>query len=263
MKKINEKLILEKMLLAALEARKAILKIYQQDDFQVEIKDDLSPVTIADKASNEIIVNLLKKEFPAFAILTEESEDDLSRLKNDYVFIIDPLDGTKDFIARNNQFTINIALAINHIPFIGVIDLPMQNETYFAIKNQGAYLKKNAEIIPLKVNKKIRDLTVFTSNFHLNDLEIQMIDKHRDIIKNVVAIGSSIKGCYIASGKGELSYRFSSNTKEWDTCAMQIIVEEAGGFLVNQEGQPLRYNREDVYNRGGYIICNSLDNLLL
>lgn len=263
MKKINDELILEKMLLASYKARQAILDVYKQADLHIEIKDDNSPVTIADKNSNEIIVNLLKKEFPSFSILTEESEDDLTRLNNDFVFIIDPLDGTKDFIAHNDQFTINIALSIKHIPFIGVIDIPMRNETYFAIKHKGAFLKRNDEIIPIKVNKKTCDLTVFTSNFHLNELEIETINKHRDVIKNIVSIGSSIKGCLISCGKGELSYRFSSNTKEWDTCAMQIILEEAGGFLVDKEGKPLLYNRQDVYNRDGYIICNSLDNLLL
>jgi len=92
---------------------------------------------------------------------------------------------------------------------------------------------------------------------------MDMIKKHSYVIKHQVKMGATLKGCAIAKGEAEISYRFSSNTKEWDTCAMQILVEEAGGFLLKFDGTPIRYNREDVYNRDGYIICNRKENFLL
>jgi 3'(2'), 5'-bisphosphate nucleotidase len=90
-----------------------------------------------------------------------------------------------------------------------------------------------------------------------------MIKKHSDVIKHQKTVGATIKGCIIARGLAEMSYRFSSNTKEWDTAAMQVIVEEAGGFILKFNGQPIRYNREDVYNRDGYVIVNKKENFLL
>ena len=90
-----------------------------------------------------------------------------------------------------------------------------------------------------------------------------MIQKHSDKIKHQRVVGASIKGCIIAKGEAEMSYRFSSNTKEWDTCAMQAVVEEAGGFILKFSGEPITYNREDVYNRGGYVVCNCKENFLI
>ena len=107
------------------------------------------------------------------------------------------------------------------------------------------------------------NLIALTSRFHVNKDEIQLINKHQDRITKIETIGSSIKGCYIAMGKAEISYRKSPNTKEWDTAAMQGILEEAGGYLLTFDKKPLRYNREDVYNREGYILINNIDNFLI
>ena len=101
------------------------------------------------------------------------------------------------------------------------------------------------------------------SRFHVNDGERNMIKKHNDVIKYQKTIGATIKGCLIARGLAEISYRFSSNTKEWDTCAMQVIVEQAGGYILKFDKTPIMYNRHDVYNRGGYIIINKIQNFLL
>lgn len=260
MNKIN---VLNKMLEAARLAAKKILEIYHSDNLGVEIKDDNSPVTLADEASNDVIIDVLSKTFPTVAILSEERSDDMKRLDNPFVFVIDPLDGTKDFIARNDQFTINIALVENHVAVIGVIMLPVQDEIFYAIKGEGAFLIRAGAQKQIFCSKKERDITVYTSNFHFNEKEAAMIEKHRDKIQNVLPLGSSIKGCYIAEGKAELTYRFSPNTKEWDTAAMQVIVEESGAFLLKPDGQPIKYNRPDVYNREGYVICNSRQNFLL
>ena len=257
----------EKELQAAIEAgllaKEKIMEIYHQK-FDVEIKDDNSPVTIADKTADKIIREYLHKAFPTHAFLTEESEDNKDRLSNDFVWIVDPVDGTKDFVARDDQFTTNIALAYKHKVVVGVVIAPALDEVYFASENSGAFFQKGQQK-PLKihVNDKIDDLTVLTSVFHFNEDERRLIAKHEDKIKHVMKRGSSLKPCAIAHGLAEITYRCSPNTKEWDTAASQIIVEEAGGLFVEPNGNPITYNREDVYNRNGYIVVNRKENILL
>ena len=245
--------------------RELILEIYHSPDFGVEIKEDNSPVTKADKAADIKIREILSTAFPLYSLLTEESSDDKSRLNNDYVWIVDPIDGTKDFVARNGEFTVNIGLSYKHEAVLGVIMVPVSGEIYYATKGHGSFYLKNKDSKPVRIhcNDKIKDVTTLISNFHSNQTEMDMIAKHSDIIKHQKKLGATLKGCAIARGDAEMSYRFSSNTKEWDTCAMQVIVEEAGGYLLKFDGTPIRYNREDVYNKDGYIICNRKENFLL
>ncbi len=247
-----------------LEAKVKILEIYHQP-FDVEIKDDNSPVTLADKTADNIIREGIQKAYPNHALLTEEHEDDKSRLLNDYVWIVDPVDGTKDFVARDGGFTTNIALAYKHELVVGVVIVPVTGEIYYASKGNGAfYLKdENATPEPIHVNDKLEDLTCLTSVFHFNQAEADLIEKHQDKIKHVEKFGSSLKPCRIAHGKAEISYRLSAGTKEWDTAASQIIVTEAGGIFVEPDGSVITYNREDVYNRKGYVIANRKENILL
>lgn len=248
---------------AALLAKEAIMKFYR-DGFDVEIKEDNSPVTIADKTADKIIKDYLSKLFPTHAFLTEESDDDKARLTNDLVWIIDPVDGTKDFVAKDDQFTTNIALSYKHKLVVGVVVAPARDEMYFASENNGAYYQKIGENpVRIHVNDKENELTCLTSVFHLNEEEKTLIEKHSDKITNVMKFGSSLKPCRIAQGLAEITYRMSPNTKEWDTAACQIIVEEAGGLFVEPDGNPIRYNREDVYNRKGYIAVNKKENILL
>ncbi|HBF68781.1 MAG TPA: 3'(2'),5'-bisphosphate nucleotidase CysQ [Firmicutes bacterium] len=250
---------------AVISASKIIMEIYNSNDMAVEIKSDNSPVTKADKAADLIIRTFLTTNFPSYGLLTEESSDDLSRLKKDYVFIVDPIDGTKEYIAHSGEFSVNIGLSYKHDVVMGVIMIPVTGEIYYGIKGDGAYYLSNASAKPIKihVNNKTNNLTVLMSRCHANQKEFDVIKKHSDVIKNQKAVGATIKGCLIAKGDAEMSYRFSSNTKEWDTCAMQAIVESAGGYILKFDKTPIKYNREDVYNRDGYIIINSLDNYLL
>ena len=256
---------LEVALNAVNSVRELILDIYNSSDLGVEIKEDNSPVTKADKAADKKIREILSTAFPLYSLLTEESVDDKSRLQNDYVWIVDPIDGTKDFVAKNGEFSVNIGLSYKHKAVLGVILIPVTGEIYYGVYKQGAfYLKdKNAKPVRIHCNNKIKDVTTLVSNFHSNQTEMDMIKKHSDIIKHQKKMGATLKGCAIARGDAEMSYRFSSNTKEWDTCAMQILVEEAGGYLLKFDGTPIRYNREDVYNHDGYIICNRKENFLL
>jgi 3'(2'), 5'-bisphosphate nucleotidase len=253
---------LEAALKAAELAKEKILEIYALD-FEVEIKSDDSPVTIADKAADEIIKNYLQKIFPTHAFLTEESEDNLDRLNNDYVWIIDPIDGTKDFIAKDGGFTTNIALAYKHELVVGVVSVPVTGDYYYASKGNGSYFLSNGEATKIHVNDKLDNLTCLTSVFHFNKDEALLIEKHSDVIKTVNKAGSSLKPCRIAHGLAEITYRMSPNTKEWDTAASQIIVEEAGGLFIEPDGNRMTYNRVDVYNRKGYIVVNRKENILL
>ena len=257
----------EKELQAAIEAanlaKKAILDFYHTK-VEVEIKSDDSPVTIADKTADKIIREYLHEKFPTHAFLTEESEDNGDRLQNDFVWIVDPVDGTKDFIAHDDEFTTNIALAYKHKLVVGVVLAPACDELYYASAGNGAFFQKGEQKpVKIHVSDKVSDLTVLISVFHFNDNEKLMIEKHSDKLKHVVRRGSSLKPCMIAHGLAEVHYRFSGNTKEWDTAACQIVVEEAGGLFVEPDGTPITYNREDVYNRNGYIVVNRKENILL
>lgn len=256
---------LETALKAANSVRELILDIYNSSDIGVEIKDDNSPVTKADKAADKKIREILSGAFPLYSLLTEESVDDKSRLNNDYVWIVDPIDGTKEFVAKNDEFCVNIGLSYKQRAVLGVILIPVTGEIYYAVKGEGAFYKKNKDVDPIKIHcsSKSKNLTALTSRFHINDEEQAMIKKHSDIITSQKELGAALKGCAIAKGEAEISFRFSQNTKEWDTCAMQIILEEAGGYLLRPSGEPIMYNRLDVYNRDGYIICNKRENFLL
>ena len=254
---------LEVALEAATKVVPEILKIYNSNELGVEIKEDKSPVTKADKLADKLIREHLSKYFPNYALLTEESADDLSRLNNDYVWIVDPIDGTKEYVAHSGEFTVNIGLAYKHRPVLGVIVIPVTGEVYYAVEGKGSFYQKDGKTEKIHCNSRTSDITTLVSRFHSNDDEKAMIKKHSDRIKHQRVVGASIKGCIIAKGEAEMSYRFSSNTKEWDTCAMQAIVEQAGGLILKFDGNPITYNREDVYNRDGYLICNCKENFLI
>ena len=248
--------------LAAKAAGEAIMQIYEEfSDVQVEYKRDQSPLTEADKASNKVIVEMLTKHFPTYAILSEEEKDDLSRLENPLCFVVDPLDGTKEFIKRNGQFTVNIALAHDHISEMGVIYVPFTGELYYASKGTGAYLELlDGMVKPLRVsaNMEKSDLRVVISSSHGCSQMDEWLEKHQFL--NFVKKGSSLKGCMIASGEADIYYRFNP-TMEWDTAAMQCIVEEAGGIFRQMDGTEMRYNRKNSLNDKGFYIVNREENI--
>jgi 3'(2'), 5'-bisphosphate nucleotidase len=249
---------------AALLASQEILLIYQTP-FTVENKLDASPVTIADKRADALIRQYLKERYPQFGMLTEESSDDFSRLHKDYVWLVDPIDGTKDFIARNDEFTINIALTYRQQVIMGLIHVPAKKLTYFALKDGGAFLRTDQGDQRIHVNEKKEQLTVLTSRFHLQPNEEELIRRYQQLgkITKVEPVGSALKACYIAEGKAELSYRLSPGTKEWDTAASDLIVTEAGGFFLKPNQEKYWYNRQDVRNLEGYVIVNRMDNFNL
>jgi 3'(2'), 5'-bisphosphate nucleotidase len=242
---------------AAIEAGKAILEIYNNHDYDVEYKADNSPLTKADKRANNIITEKLSKQFPNYAILSEEEKDNRSRLKNDYCFIVDPLDGTKEFIKRNGQFTVNIALAYKGKSVMGAIYVPVSGELYYASEGEGAYLNNGISDKRISVSSKMEDIRVVISSSHGCEQMNRMIKKNN--LKNYVKMGSSLKGCLIAKGEAEIYYRFNP-TMEWDTAAMQCIVEEAGAIFRQMDDSLMRYNREDSLNSKGFYIINRPEN---
>ncbi len=249
------------MLYASKAAEEKIMEIYRAG-FEVEIKEDDSPVTLADKTADRIIREILQRDFPDYGFLTEESTDDRSRLKKESIFVVDPVDGTKDFVKKNGQFTTNIAWVFKNEVIAGVVNLPSTGETYFALKNGGAYyVSPDGKTERIHVNGKTDRLTMLVSNFHTTEEETSIFENNRDRIEKIEHFGSAIKACRIAHGLAEVSFRLNGHTKEWDTAASQIIVQEAGGIFAQPDLTPIRYNREDVYNREGFVVLNRIENL--
>ncbi|MCR4716953.1 MAG: 3'(2'),5'-bisphosphate nucleotidase CysQ [Lachnospiraceae bacterium] len=246
----------------AIKAGEAIMKVYETEDFGVTYKDDSSPLTKADRAANDIIVPGLKEGFPSYAVLSEEEMDDKARLDNDLCFIVDPLDGTKEFIKRNGQFTVNIALSYKHKSIMGVIYVPVTKELYYAYEGYGAYLDTEDEKgIKLNVTDTVDKsaLRMVMSSSHGDERVDKLVEKYN--IKDHVSMGSSLKGCIIAKGGAEVYYRYKP-TMEWDTAAMQCIVEEAGGVFRQTDDSEMRYNRENNVNEIGFYILNNVENRL-
>ncbi len=247
---------------AAVLAGQAIMEVYNSADFGVEYKKDNSPLTKADKESNEVIVRMLKEAFPEHAILSEEEKDNLDRLNNPLCFVVDPLDGTKEFLKRNGQFTVNIALSEDHHSVMGVIYVPVTGELYYAAKGYGSFLEKDGVVTELHVSdeeKEKSDLNVVMSNSHgCKEME-ELLEKYQ--LKNFVKVGSSLKGCMIATGAADVYYRHNP-TMEWDTAAMQCIVEEAGAIFRQMDDTEMLYNRENSLNYKGFYIINNMRNKL-
>lgn len=247
---------------AAVLAGKAIMDIYTSGDFDTQLKSDHSPLTKADKASNRIIVDMLREAFPEYAILSEEEKDNRKRLQNDYCFVVDPLDGTKEFVKRNGQFTVNIALSYKHKSVMGVIYVPATEELYYAAEGCGSYLLKEDTVTKLLVSREKKEKSelrlVMSGSHGCREME-DLIEKYQ--IRHLVRIGSSLKGCMIAKGEADVYYRHNP-TMEWDTAAMQCIVEEAGAVFRQMDDSQMLYNREDSLNAKGFYIVNSWENKL-
>ena len=234
--------MIEKIIKIAEMAGKVILSYYSNDQVDMSLKKDKSPVTEADIASNRFIVNELESNF-YYPILTEESPVPYNIRKSWSKFwLVDPLDGTKDFIVKNGEFTINIALIDQQRPILGVINIPALGLTYWAESSKGAY--KNGSKIFNKSNRK--NLIGADSRFHSTNETRKFFKKNN--IEKVVKYGSSLKLCKLAEGKIDIYPRLNG-TKEWDTAASEIILQEAGCSLVSYpHKRSLVYNKAKVTN---------------
>ncbi|MCR5491814.1 MAG: 3'(2'),5'-bisphosphate nucleotidase CysQ [Bacilli bacterium] len=248
---------------AAQKAQKVILEVYAKD-FDVEIKSDNSPVTEADKKADEIIRGELSKAFPEHGFLTEESKDTAERLSKKAIWIVDPVDGTKEFVSKNGQFTTNIALCVDKQIVVGVINIPAQNRLYYAVKGQGAYVLENGVAKKIHCSDRLSNLRAMRSVSFFNEKEAAFMDKHKERFEGEpTPIGAALKFCALAEGSYEFFIRMSSGTKEWDVAAGDLIVSEAGGTFIQLNGEPFTYNREDVYNRLGYVMANRAENAII
>ncbi|MCM1179018.1 MAG: 3'(2'),5'-bisphosphate nucleotidase CysQ [Clostridium sp.] len=255
--------ILEILKETAVRAGEIIMEIYESD-FIVGYKEDKSPLTLADKKANEYIVSVLSKKFPEYALLSEELKDDKKRRENDYCFIVDPLDGTKEFVKRNGEFTVNIALVYRQHPIVGVIYVPVSKDLYYASVEGGAYkLEGNSQSLKkLRVSDKTEKLIWVGSKSHSSEKEADLIKAHEFQIAEVVSVGSSLKGCLVAEQKADIYYRFGL-TCEWDTAAMHCIAEQAGAIVRQMDNSELLYNRENTLNEKGFYIVNHANNVWL
>lgn len=254
--------LLETAIKAAILARDEILKVYKRD-FEVVLKADASPLTEADQAANNVIVNLLRQT--PHPIISEENKQlpFEEREKWTYCWIVDPLDGTKEFIKKNGEFTVNIALVKNGVPILGVILMPATNELYYSIVDEGKAFKikldSNDEDIKSLIAKaksiqpqihptKVR---VVGSRSHMNEdtlnfLETLKKESNKEI--EIVSKGSSLKLCLIAEGAADVYPRFAP-TMEWDTAAGHAICKATGVRVVDvSTGEEMKYNKENLLN---------------
>lgn len=243
-----KKIDLEDVVSIAKEAGDAIMEIYKKD-FAIEYKDDKSPLTEADLKANTIICQKLERLYPSTPIMSEENQEVEYDLRKDweYYWCIDPIDGTKEFIKKNGEFTINIALIHKDTPVLGVVYAPAIDEMYKAKIGEGAY--KNNQKLPLYFNTQpIKKLLVVTSKSHLSKETQEFIDNLKAEEIEQVSKGSSLKLCMVAEGTADIYPRLAP-TMEWDTAAAHAIVLEAGKEVVQFESkESVVYNKPNLLN---------------
>jgi 3'(2'), 5'-bisphosphate nucleotidase len=246
----------------ALEAGEKIMKIYEGADFGVDMKADNSPLTLADLASHEHIVSSLSKLTPDIPVLSEESKATPYEERSAWAkfWLVDPLDGTKEFIKRNGEFTINIALIEEGRPVLGVVHTPALGVTYYAQKGLGAFKQDNGTSHVIKVQTDVsQNLNVVASRSHAGpETEAFLAALAKDYTVNLVSKGSALKLCLVAEGVAHLYPRLGP-TMEWDTAAAQSVVEEAGAVVTDIEGKLLPYNKENLLNP--FFIVNAVPTL--
>ena len=252
--------LIKVMCAVAREAGAAILQVYGDEDFGVQTKSDDSPLTRADLAAHNIIVEGLQKRAPGIPVLSEES-DSISfaeRSSWDQYFLVDPLDGTKEFINRNGEFTVNIALIEEGVPMRGVVFVPVKDVMYIGDQHEGiATVTRAGATGSIRVRKLDRaSLTVVASRRHGGEALEACLNVLREHFVSIETtnMGSSLKLCLIAEGEADLYPRLAP-TSEWDTAAAQAVVEAAGGKVVDVELKELRYNTKDnILNPFFYVI---------
>ena len=254
--------MIDNLINIAKKAGKEILKIYEKD-FSIEYKDDKSPLTEADKVSNKIICEFLEKEYN-YPILSEENKQISyeERKAWEYYWCIDPIDGTKEFIKKNGEFTINIALINKDTPILGIVYAPVLDKLYYAKQGEGAYLLHNNQKYKLPFVKK-DEFVVVASKSHLSKETEEFIENlKRNYNVNLESIGSSLKLCKVAEGSADIYPRIAP-TMEWDTAAADAIVRESGkmSYIYDEKlnninsieeikniSKPLKYNKENLLN---------------
>jgi 3'(2'), 5'-bisphosphate nucleotidase len=237
-------------------AGEAVMEVYSREDFGTTYKDDRSPLTLADTASHEVILAALRGITPELPILSEESKTVAYEERKSWrsYWLIDPLDGTKEFIKRNGEFTVNIALIKAGVPVLGVVHAPAMGLTYYAAMGEGAFRKEDGrEPGKVKVSRPANGMTkVVGSRSHGGEALEQFLSALGP--HELVSMGSSLKFCLVAEGSAHLYPRLGP-TMEWDTAAAQCVVEEAGGVVTDMDGNRLMYNKESLLNSYFVVAC--------
>ncbi len=246
----------------AYTAGREILRIYHETDFgdHIDYKSDNSPLTLADKASHEIIQKALQKLYPDIPVLSEEGRDMPYEERKSWTsfWLVDPLDGTKEFIKRNGEFTVNIALIHERYPVFGLVYAPELNSMYVGDAESGSAYKIDDGGIrtELKVNNRKTGRIAVRSRSHASAEEEQLLEKYGS--SDNIAVGSALKFCMVAEGKADIYYRHGP-TMEWDTGAGQAVTEQAGGRLLRiPDMERFYYNKKDLRN-GSFLVMGFED----
>lgn len=233
-------------------AHRAILKVYEVENLDVNYKTDDSPLTAADRAANAVICEGLERLPQVYPIVSEENKEVAYEVRKNYAYywLVDPLDGTKEFIRRNGEFTVNIALVKQGTPVFGIVGVPVSGEIFWAANGEGAWKMdasgKKTAIQAAAFQMEDAGLTVVASRSHLNEATAAWLDKLNEPLR--LPRGSSLKLLALATGEAHLYPRLAP-TMEWDIAAAQIILEEAGGKVCRaDDGQALVYNKPDMTN---------------
>lgn len=231
-------------------ANAEVLKVYRSNDFQAEAKGDNSPLTLADRKSHAVIESILKTT--GLPILSEEGKNIPYAERKDweYFWLVDPLDGTKEFLKRNDEFTVNIALIHKGVPILGVVSVPVSGDTYYASKDDGAFVKRKGIVTRLpkrqRLDLSVPGLRVVASRSHMSEETQAFVDKLKDPV--LVSKGSSLKFTLLAEGVADVYPRYAP-TMEWDTAAAHAVVNGVG-LKVYEYGRDseLLYNKENLLN---------------
>ena len=235
-----------------IQAGKRVVEIYDTD-FEVNKKNDSSPITKADLESNKILRSILQKT--GIPILSEEDVDDKSRMESSKLWIIDPLDGTQDFVNKTGEFTIMVGLVENHTPIMGLVYVPTKKILYFAEKGNGAFYNDGKwSKISVRNTGEIPRCLALVSRHHLSDKEKKMLE-HLGITKKE-NVGSSLKVMEIACGVADIYLTATNKMKQWDTAASHCIISEAGGKMTDISGNDLVYNTETINHENGLLVTN-------
>lgn len=262
---------LQAVMAVAQKAGEAIMSVYQdQQRYNTQTKPDNSPVTDADVLANQVILQGLRElPFPTLAalpVISEELDEGLFENRRDWpaCWLVDPLDGTKEFLARNGEFSVNIALVVGHEVYMGVVHGPAAGVSYVAARGLGAYrVAGHGWDVLVTARMPARDARrpvriTLSRRHHIDRVErLAQVVKARWGEVEMVHAGSAFKLCAVAEGSADVYPRFGP-TYEWDTAAAQVIVEEAGGHVLTMDGQRLRYNARDTLLNGNFLACGSV-----
>jgi 3'(2'), 5'-bisphosphate nucleotidase len=249
----NDMALYEGVIALARDAATKILEVYESE-FAVQRKDDRSPLTAADLASHHCIVAGLERLAPEVPILSEESAEDVPavvRREWRTLWLVDPLDGTREFIKRNGEFTVNIALIEDGLPVFGVVQQPTTGALWWGARGRGAFKRDGDVDAPMHVRAPAAaPWRVAASRSHRDERTEAFMARMGEV--EPVGVGSSLKFCMLAEGAMDVYPRFGP-TSEWDTAAAQCVLEAAGGAVLDPRGRPLAYNQRDTILNGDFI----------